>query len=370
MKKFTKAWGLDIGFRGLKAICVGEDGKVLEKKVYGVGAPLDAVDPWICLSNLVSDFKENLQRSRIAIGISGRHTLERRFKLPPIERRKIDDLVRYEAKQQIPFALEDVAWDWQVICDKGHEGPFLMESEILLQSTKLTVIDNLLKICNLLKLRPDIIQSNTIALTNALLLKHNSNNHPNAVISIGAETTAIVIANDQNYWNRNILIGGNHFTKALCKYLMIPFAKAEEIKFGEVLQTHEERAVAIKPIIADLVTEIGRSLMFYDTLLGWDKDTRIVGDVYLVGKTFELPGVMDAIIQTVNKAKDQLCWGNQWMNWASGDECVEAYALAMQALGKTKYTTNLLPKKKSALNWPNFNLKRFIPRIRIEFPHG
>ena len=212
MNKPTKAWGLDIGFRGLKAICVGTDGQVLEQKAYSGGATLTAADPWICLSNLVSDFNENLRRSQVAIGISGQQCLERTIKLPPLDKKKVGDTVRYEARQQIPFDLQDVCWDWQIIHDEGHDGLFIMECEVLLQAVKQSAIANLMKTCELLKIRPDMIQSNTVALTNALLLEHDTESWPSGVLSIGADSSVIVVANGKIHWSRSIPIGGNHFT--------------------------------------------------------------------------------------------------------------------------------------------------------------
>ena len=370
MKKPTKAWGLDIGFWGLKAICVDPDGKVLEQKVYDGGGRLELSDHWVCLTNLVSDFNSNLQRSKIAIGVSSNACLERRIKLPPIDKVKLQDIVRYEAKQQIPFDLEDVCWDWQIIHDAGQEGPFVMECEVLLQARKKSSLEQLLKTCTILKLRPDIIQSNTMALTNALLLDHTTPEWPSAVVSVGAESSVIVVANDRILWSRSIPIGGNHFTKAIAKYMMVPFSKAEDVKLGNVLQTKEERLVAIKGVIDDLVGEIKRSLMYYHNLLGWDKIGKAVNEIFLIGDTFKIPEIKQQLDEEAKKDQETNHWAGPFTLWDTHGDFTQAYGLAMQALGKTKYTTNFMPPKKSFIQWPKFNLKRFIPSIRIEFPYS
>ena len=49
----------------------------------------------------------------MAISVSGQSGLARFIKLPPVEAEKIPDIVRYEARQQIPFDLNDVIWDYQ-----------------------------------------------------------------------------------------------------------------------------------------------------------------------------------------------------------------------------------------------------------------
>ncbi len=50
---------------------------------------------------------------KVAISVPGQRGLPRFVKLPPVESSKIPDLVKFEAKQQIPFPLEDVVWDFQ-----------------------------------------------------------------------------------------------------------------------------------------------------------------------------------------------------------------------------------------------------------------
>ena len=51
----------------------------------------------------------------MAIGIAGQTGLARFVKLPPVEEKKIADIVKFEAKQQIPFPLDEVVWDFQKI---------------------------------------------------------------------------------------------------------------------------------------------------------------------------------------------------------------------------------------------------------------
>ena len=60
-----------------------------------------------------------------AISVSGQNGLARFIKLPPVEAKKIPDIVKYEAKQQIPFDLDDVIWDYQPMGAGAEEEGFL-----------------------------------------------------------------------------------------------------------------------------------------------------------------------------------------------------------------------------------------------------
>ena len=72
----------------------------------------------------------------MAISVPGQSGLARFIKLPPVESKKIPDIVRYEARQQIPFALNDVIWDYQRMGGGSEEEGFALETEVGLFAMK------------------------------------------------------------------------------------------------------------------------------------------------------------------------------------------------------------------------------------------
>ena len=72
----------------------------------------------------------------MAISVPGQSGLSRFIKLPPVEAKKIPDIVKYEAKQQIPFALEDVVWDYQQLAGGSEEEDYALETEVGLFAMK------------------------------------------------------------------------------------------------------------------------------------------------------------------------------------------------------------------------------------------
>ena len=87
------------------------------------------------------------------------------------------------------------------------------------------------------------------------------------VLSLGTDTTDLVITNGYRVWQRSIPIGGNHFTKALTKELKLTFAKAEHLK-RNATKAENPKAVfqAMRPVFNDLVTEIQRSIGFFTSI--------------------------------------------------------------------------------------------------------
>ncbi len=69
-----------------------------------------------------------MRGDRVAISVPGQSGLARFIKLPPVESKKIPDIVKYEARQQIPFSLDDVVWDYQKMVGGSEEEGFALET--------------------------------------------------------------------------------------------------------------------------------------------------------------------------------------------------------------------------------------------------
>ena len=128
MAASNAVWGIDIGQCALKALkCrLDDDGETIVADAFDyIEYPKILTEPDANPDELVKDalnqFLSNnsVRDSRVAISVSGQSGLTRFIKLPPVEEKKIPDIVKYEAKQQIPFSLEDVIWDYQPLLG-GH----------------------------------------------------------------------------------------------------------------------------------------------------------------------------------------------------------------------------------------------------------
>ena len=106
---------------------------------------------------------------RVAISVSGQAGLARFIKLPPVEAKKIPDIVRYEARQQIPFDLNDVIWDYQRMGGGSEEEGFALETEIGLFAMKRDAVFRTLDPFLKADIEVDIVQLTPLVLYNFVL---------------------------------------------------------------------------------------------------------------------------------------------------------------------------------------------------------
>jgi type IV pilus assembly protein PilM len=122
----TEAWGLDVGQVALKAVKIRELGDRVEAVAYDyIEHPkiLSQADQEAdqLIRQAIQKFasRNEIGPALVAVGVPGHHTLARFTKLPPVDPKKIPDIVKYEAEQQIPFDLDEVIWDYQVFGGEG-----------------------------------------------------------------------------------------------------------------------------------------------------------------------------------------------------------------------------------------------------------
>lgn len=365
-------WGIDIGQCALKALrCrAHEDGtKIVAEAFDYIEYPKVLSQPGSDPAELIGEaLKQFLSRNtvrgdRVAISASGQAGLARFIKLPPVEAKKIPDIVRYEAKQQIPFDLNDVVWDYQRMGIGSEEEGFALETEIGLFAMKrdavLRALDPFIKA----DIEVDIVQLTPLVLYNFLLFdqlgslptpdEYDPENPPESVviISLGTDATDLVITNGYRVWQRSVPLGGNHFTKALTKEMKLTFAKAEHLKRNATAAA-DPKAVfqAMRPVFGDLLTELQRSIGFFSNL---DRAAKI-GRVIALGNAMKLPGLRRYLSQSLGYEIEKLdifptLTGPQVIAAPAFQENIlsfgVAYGLALQGLAKGGVHTNLLPRE-------------------------
>ena len=223
--------------------------------------------------------RNSVQGDRVAVSVSGQAGLARFIKLPPVEAKKIPDIVRYEARQQIPFDLNDVIWDYQRIGVGAMEEGIALETEIGLFAMKRDAVFRALDPFLRLDIEVEVVQLSPLVLYNFVLFdqlgelppadEYDPENPPESVviIAMGTDATDLVITNGFRVWQRSVPLGGTHFTKALVRELKLTFAKAEHLKRNATAAA-DPKAVfqAMKPVFGDLLTELQRSIGFFSNM--------------------------------------------------------------------------------------------------------
>ncbi|QDU30394.1 Competence protein A [Anatilimnocola aggregata] len=370
MARSAGVWGIDVGRCALKALRCRMDGDVVVADGYDyIEYPKLLTQADADAAQLVKEALEqflsrnNLRGDRVAISVPGESGLARYFKPPPVDVKKIADIVKYEARQQIPFALEDVIWDYQRMPGGQEVDGFALESEVGLFAMKREQVAKALKPFLDAEIEVDVIQLAPIAIYNFFAhdmtnpLKdgqtYDSDSPPasSVVLSIGTETTDLVVTNGFRLWQRNIPLGGNHFTKQLSKDLKLTFAKAEHLKRNP-RQAEDPKAIfqAMRPVFGDMVTEVQRSIGFFHSL---DRKAKIT-NIVILGNTVKLPGLSQYLGKhlgyevTELDAFRRLTGASVVTSPSFKDNLLAfgaAYGLCVQALEKSKLKTNLLPRE-------------------------
>jgi type IV pilus assembly protein PilM len=372
MAKSNAVWGIDIGQCALKALRCrpNEDASRVTADAFDyieypqiLSQP--EADPVELVREALEQFlsRNSVHGDRVAISVSGQSGLARFIKLPPVESKKIPDIVKYEARQQIPFALEDVVWDYQQMAGGSEEEGFSLETEVGLFAMKRDQVYRALKPFEDAGIEVDIIQLTPLAIYNYTVFdqmqdlppsdEYDPENPPESVVvlSLGTDTTDLVITNGYRVWQRSVPLGGSHFTKALSKELRLTFAKAEHLK-RNAMQAEDRGAVfqAMRPIFSDLLTEVQRSIGFFTNI---DRSANI-GRVLALGNAMKLPGLQKYLSQNLGYPVTEV----ESYRGISGSAVVSSpafkenllsfavcYGLVLQALAKGKLSTNLLPRE-------------------------
>ncbi len=175
MAKNQPVWALDIGQAALKALKLvpGDTPDQVKAEAFDfVEYPkiLSQPDADELVRKALETFLErnDLKGCKVAIGVPGQSGLVKFIKLPPVEEKRIPDIVKFEARQQIPFALEEVVWAYQQIGDEGEdeEDEEFTMAEVGLFAMKRDQISRAITPFRVVGIEVDIVQMGPIALYN------------------------------------------------------------------------------------------------------------------------------------------------------------------------------------------------------------
>src|SRR5215831_1981993 len=372
MAKTGSVWGIDLGQCALKALLCrdGDQPGTIVAEAFDyieypkmIGQP-DANPAELYKEALETFLSRNeVQGTKVAISVSGQSGLARFIKLPPVETKKIPDIVKYEARQQIPFALEDVVWDYQQMAGGSVEDGFALETEVGLFAMKREQVSRALRPFQEANIEIDIVQLTPVALYNFVVFDQMPDIPPpeqytpddpppsTIVMSLGADMSDLVVTNGYRVWQRTVNLGGNHFTKALTKQMKLTFAKAEHLK-RNAMKAEDPKAVfqAMRPVFGELLGEVQRSLSFFQNM---DRSAKL-GRIVALGNAMKLRGLHKYLAQNLDMEVTEFDSYKQLTgptvigspafkeNMLSFGVC---YGLCVQGLGYGHLSTNLLPRE-------------------------
>lgn len=237
---------------------------------------------------IISTIQQLLKERKIkpgpaVISVSGQAVFTRFVKLPIVEEKKVLQIVKYEAAQNVPFPIEEVVWDYQLI-----GGTEAKELEVVLVAIKSDIIEELARFVEKAGLRTTLVDVATMSLYNAVRYNYGDMEGTTLLLDVGARTANLIFIEKQKIFSRNMPIAGNTITQAIASELQISNAQAEDLKRrigfvglgGAYEEPSSEQAAKVSKIIRNVMTRlhagISQTINFYRTQHGGSAPVRLL----------------------------------------------------------------------------------------------
>jgi len=298
MLKSERILALDVGASGLK---IGEFMALKSGGVelinFGVGSlDIDPQGETDRAQYIVTTIRELMHDRAIKPGpvllsVSGQSVFARFVKLPPVDKEKIFQIIQYEAQQNVPFPIEEVVWDYQLIGGAGGE------VDVMLAAIKAEIIEQLTDAVERAGLEPDLVDVAPMALYNAVRYNYTTLPTCTLVIDMGARSTDLIFLEQGRVFSRSIPVAGNAITQQIMQEFNLSFPDAEELKrahafvaFGGAYEGPKSEVVdkvskSVRSVMTRMHAEINRSINFYRS----QQTGQQPGLVLLTGGTSVIP---------------------------------------------------------------------------------
>ena len=287
LSKSKSVVGLDIGSSAVKAVELKAAGKGYKVAAFAVEPvpPDSIVDGAIIDGTAVADAIKRLFENKafktkeVAASLSGNAVIVKKINLPVMTEAELSESIYWEAEQYIPFDIQDVNLDYQIL-NPGTSGESQGTMEVLLVAAKKEKIADYTGVISQAGRTPVVVDVDAFALQNAYEVNYGLE-ADQVVVLLNAGASAIninILTGDQSVFTRDISIGGNAYTEAVQKELNLPFESAEQLKKGQPVEgaTFEDAQQVLQNMNKNVIMEVQKTFDFFKASATSDKIDRIV----------------------------------------------------------------------------------------------
>ncbi|HLX60468.1 MAG TPA: pilus assembly protein PilM [Planctomycetota bacterium] len=345
-------WGLDIGSSAIKAVKMqrfNTECSIIDFDIIDIPAGDEAERPArlnAAMKNLTETHK--FGNDPVFLAIPGAVCLHREFTLPPTAEAKLHEMVQFEARQQIPFPLDQVEWGYERFdaTEDANKG-----INITLIAVRKSDIQEMTSLCANYELKLEGIAAAPMALYNFINFEFKPNTIT-LILDAGARGTDFVVMNKRQIYFRSIQIAGREITRVLENKFKVPYDKAESLKKNiEKSPQMDQILSVIEPTLRNLGADVQRTIGFYKAKSRGQK----IQNCYLLGHAFRLPKMAEYLQSQVREAPFALVEGLQRIRLGSTVEpsvwehefptMAVAIGLGIQGLGLGELNLNLIPRQ-------------------------
>jgi type IV pilus assembly protein PilM len=298
----------------------------------------------------------------------GFHVFSKFVKLPPVDANKVTQIIEYEAKSNVPFPLEEVVWDYQIL-GSAPSG----ELEVLLVAIKADIVEGLFRVTEAAGLRLMVADVSPAALCNAFRYNYGDLEDCTMLLDIGAKTSNLLFFEKGKVFSRSINLGANSITQDFANESKLKFDAAEKLKIDEGFVSlggaYEEpenpNQAAISKIARQFMTrlhiQVNQTMQFYRGQQGGSAPQRL----FLSGGASIMPYTAQFFAEKLNVPVEYFNpLRNVQIDPAINLEDLarvahsmgEVVGLGLRNLAHCPVELNLMPE--STLKWQAFNQKK------------
>src|SRR2546426_2796767 len=264
----------------------------------------DAARERVILKAIQELFAEKAFGSKnVNVCAPGFHVFSKFVKLPPVDTSKVTQIIQYEAQQNVPFPLEEVVWDYQILGTTPTG-----ELEVLLVAIKADVVEGLFRMAEAAGLRVQLVDVSPAGLCNAFRYNYGDLDGCTMLLDIGAKTSNLLFFEKGKVYSRGINIGANSITQDFAAESKLKFAEAERLKveqgFVSLGGAYEEpdnpQQAAISKIARQVMTrlhiQVNQTIQFYRGQQGGSAPQRL----FLAGGASIMPYTAQFFAEKLN----------------------------------------------------------------------
>src|SRR5262245_2050858 len=222
---------------------------------------------------------QKIKTKDVAASLSGNAVIVKKITLPAMTEAELAESIYWEAEQYIPFDIQDVNLDYQIL-DPGTGADSKGTMEVLLVAAKKEKIADYTGVIAQSGRVPVVVDVDAFALQNAYEINYGLDPHQ-VVVLLNAGASAIninILSGEQSLFTRDISVGGNAYTEAVQKELNLPFESAEQLKKGEPVEgvTFAEVQPVLHAMTENVLLEVQKTFDFFKATAASDRIDRIL----------------------------------------------------------------------------------------------